>query len=255
MEHSEYFVDKRSVVREIWGTSDVILFIFAGAAAEFALNKSVDWLYFTGRLPSDPVGRFLSTVAYAQKITFSEKQSALRAIDTITAIHAAVEENRGTKIPDRAYRDVISMLIDYSIRSFELLKRKLTRAEKSEVFLVFNRIGRRMGIQGLPDNFDEWEKQREADLEHNTELSHFTTDLFRQYRKRLGLLNYQVLLEAQKLVVPERVRVLLGLRRTSWLSPLITFYRLCQNIRIDRPLKLAFLFSKYKKEIWALDVR
>ncbi|HEX8350765.1 MAG TPA: DUF2236 domain-containing protein, partial [Hymenobacter sp.] len=35
----EYFVDKHSVVRKIWGNGDTILFIFAGAAAEFALSK------------------------------------------------------------------------------------------------------------------------------------------------------------------------------------------------------------------------
>jgi hypothetical protein len=53
----ELFVEKDSIVREIWGKSDTVLFIFAGASAEFALNKSVDWLYFTGKLPSDPLGR------------------------------------------------------------------------------------------------------------------------------------------------------------------------------------------------------
>jgi len=151
----EYFVDKQSVVREIWGKSDTIIFIFAGASAEFALSKAVDWLYFTGRLPADPVGRFLSTVSYAQRIAFSEKESAIRAIDAINAIHAGVEENRGIKIPDWAYRDVTSMLIDYSIRSFELLHRKLTYSEKNEVFLVFTRIGNRMGVQGFPNDFNE----------------------------------------------------------------------------------------------------
>ena len=50
----EPFVAQNSIVRRIWGTSDTVLFIFAGAAAEFALNKAVDWLYFTGRLPADP---------------------------------------------------------------------------------------------------------------------------------------------------------------------------------------------------------
>jgi hypothetical protein len=47
----EFFVEKNSVVRKIWGKSDTVLFIFAGAAAEFALNKAVDWRLFTGRLP------------------------------------------------------------------------------------------------------------------------------------------------------------------------------------------------------------
>lgn len=64
------FVKENSIVREIWGKSDTILFIFAGAAAEFALNKSVDWLYFTGKLPNDPIRRLFSTVEYARKITW-----------------------------------------------------------------------------------------------------------------------------------------------------------------------------------------
>jgi hypothetical protein len=62
----KYFVDKQSVVRQIWGKTDTILFIFAGASAEFALNKAVDWLYFTGKLPADPPGRLFSTVSYAK---------------------------------------------------------------------------------------------------------------------------------------------------------------------------------------------
>ena len=66
----DYFVDPRSIVREIWGKAEVVLFIFAGAAAEFSLNKAVDWLYFTGKLPQDPIGRLFSTVSYAGKIIF-----------------------------------------------------------------------------------------------------------------------------------------------------------------------------------------
>ncbi len=54
-----YFVEEKSIVRKIWGNADTILFIFAGAAPEFALNKAVDWLYFTGRLPSDPLQDYL----------------------------------------------------------------------------------------------------------------------------------------------------------------------------------------------------
>src|ERR1700740_1763294 len=94
------FVKNTSIVREIWGKADTILFIFAGASAEFALNKSVDWLYFTGRLPSDPLGRLFSTVAYARRILFSDYDGALSAIDQITAIHKNVEANRDMQIPE-----------------------------------------------------------------------------------------------------------------------------------------------------------
>jgi hypothetical protein len=81
------------------GKGDTILFIFAGASAEFALNKAVDWLYFTGRLPADPLGRLFSTVNYARQIVFSKEDDALRAIDKISAIHSVVEANRGARIP------------------------------------------------------------------------------------------------------------------------------------------------------------
>src|SRR5664279_158985 len=109
-----YFVDQRSIVRKIWGKSDTVLFICAGAAAEFALNKAVDWLYFTGKLPADPLGRLFSTVGYARRIVFAEYDEALRNIDSITAIHKGVEDKRGKSIPDWAYRDVLFMLIHYS---------------------------------------------------------------------------------------------------------------------------------------------
>ena len=88
----EGFVDKNSIVRTIWGKSDTILFIFAGAAAEFAFNKAVDWLYFTGRLPADPIGRLFSTVSYARWIIFSVREEAHKAIDKIASIHKGVEQ-------------------------------------------------------------------------------------------------------------------------------------------------------------------
>src|SRR3984893_13771743 len=109
----DFFVDKHSIVRQIWGKSDTVLFIFAGAAAEFALNKAVDWLYFTGMLPSDPLGRLFSTVNYARKIVFAEYDEALKTIDRIASIHKGVENKRGAAIPGWAYRDVLFMLIHY----------------------------------------------------------------------------------------------------------------------------------------------
>ncbi len=57
------------------------LFIFAGAAAEFAFNRQVDWLYFTGKLPGDPIGRLFSTVKYAQHIIFREEKETISSIE------------------------------------------------------------------------------------------------------------------------------------------------------------------------------
>src|SRR5438046_7160829 len=172
----EFFVSKQSIVREIWGKSDTILFVFAGASAEFALNKAVDWLYFTGRLPADPLKRLFSTITYARQIVFSEKEAALKAIDKITAIHSAVEMNRGAHIPDWAYRDVLFMLIHYSIASFEVLEKKLTGEEKEEVYNVFYRVGARMGLKELLLTYNEWLPVRNEHLIADMQKSEYTAE-------------------------------------------------------------------------------
>lgn len=251
----EYFVQPGSIVRQIWGKSDTILFIFAGAAAEFALNKAVDWLYFTGRLPADPIGRLFSTVSYARQIVFAPKEEAEKAIDKITAIHARVEQSRGVKIPDWAYRDVLFMLIHYSIAAFELLERKLTAAEKEELYRIFLRIGQRMQIPDLPLTYTAWLPVREAHLQNDLALSRYTKDLFRQYKKSLGAFRYYVLREGQMLVVPQKVAALLHFRKFSFLSPVVPVYKLSRVVRLDGLIKAILLPAAYKQQIHALDMK
>lgn len=250
----EFFVDKQSIVRKIWGKSDTVLFVFAGASAEFALNKAVDWLYFTGRLPADPLGRLFSTVMYARQIVFSEKEAAHKAIDKIAAIHAAVENSRGSQIPDWAYRDVLFMLIHYSQASYELLEKKMTDMEKEELFDVFNRVGLRMGLKGLPADYNEWTIMRNEHLQNDLAKSNYTVDLFKQYRKHLGWMRYKLLIESQKLVVPRYAKQLLNLGRFSWLNPILAIYKLSRKIKMDWFLKSLVLPAAYKKQIKELDI-
>ena len=249
----EVFVANDSIVRKIWGKADTVLFIFAGAAAEFALNKAVDWLYFTGRLPADPLGRLFSTVAYARQIIFAKKGDALKSIDQITAIHKGVEKKRGTNIPDWAYRDVLFLLIDYSIRSFELLERALTDKEKAEVFDVFRLVGERMQLKELPPDFNVWVQAREGHLASDLVRSEFTEDLYRQYKKRLGPVRYRLVLQVQFELSPLRVNKLLGLKKKYWFDPLLKLYKFSRLCKADRLLKGALLPNDYKAQIMALD--
>jgi len=249
----QYFVDKGSIVREIWGKADSILFIFAGASAEFALNKAVDWLYFTGRLPADPLGRLFSTVSYARQIVFSEYDAALIAIDKITAIHNGVEQSRGSRIPDWAYRDVLFMLIDYSIRSYEVLERKLTKSEKEEIFQTFFQVGQRMHINGLPINYEEWKVMRNSHLQENLLKSDFTIDLYKQYEKHLGTIRYQMLKQVQVFVVPDRVNELLSLGKVPFLLPVLWGYKLTRFLGFEKVLRNAILPTDYRAQVVELD--
>ena len=250
----KYFVKEDSIVREIWGKADTVLFIFAASAAEFALNKAVDWLYFTGKLPADPLGRLFSTVTYAQRIIYATNADAYTAIDQITAIHKQVEAARNTQIPDWAYRDVLFMLIDYSIRAYELLECKLTLAEKEEVFYVFYKIGLRMGIEGLPTTYCTWKIIRHIHLKQDLQYSPFTIDLFKQYRKHLGRLRYTLLKFVQVLMAPPRVTELLLLKRGWLLPPLLYLYKLGKGTKVRARLRGALLPVKYNAEIRRLDI-
>jgi hypothetical protein len=247
------FAHRDSIVRTIWGRSDTVLLIFAGASAEFALNKAVDWLYFTGKLPADPLGRLFSTVSYAQRIVFAEEGQAHAAIDQITAIHKGVEANRGHTIPDEAYLDVLFMLIGYSISSFELLERRLTPGEKAEVFDVFYRVGKRMGLAGMPEGLASFEEMRQRFLRERLVKSQFTPDLYKRYRKSLGAVRYFLLIHAQVLLVPGRVRRLLDLPSIHWLYPVVQAYKFFRWLRLDKGIKILLLPPQYRAQVFGLD--
>jgi hypothetical protein len=236
----DYFVHPDSIVRRIWSKADTVLFIFAGSAAEFALNKAVDWLYFTGKLPADPLGRLFSTVEYARRIVFAERAAAEQAIDTMSS-------------PDWAYRDVLFMLTAYSMRAFEALERPLTDEEKAEIVDVFYRMGQRMGIPKVPATYAIWEQARAAHLAEDLVVSVYTADLYRQYRHHLGSLRYLLVLQAQQLVVPGRVRELLRLNGWAWLPRLLPAYRRTQQTAVGQWARTALLPTAYQAQILALD--
>ena len=221
------FVDQRSIIRTIWSDSELVLLIFAGSAAEFALNRSVDWLFYTNRIPNDPVGRFYSTVAYAQEIVFADETRAQQTMARICQIHHSVESSRGERIPDWAYRDVLYMLIDYSERAHELFYRQLTMAEKHDLYDGFLRIGKGLEVLELPPNYLEWKVDRELHLLRDLARSKYTGMLYESYRAQLGELRYQLLLQLQALLAPERVRELLGLEPSLLLGAAIKLYSLC----------------------------
>jgi len=94
---------------------------------------------------------------------------------------------------------------------------------------------------------------REEHLEKDLQKSHFSVDLYKQYRKHLGPIRYKLLKEGQVLVVPKRVNHLLGLGKSSLLTPIISIYKIGRKIKLDWFLKSLVLPPEYKKQIKDLD--
>ena len=220
------FVSPDSVVRKIWGNGDMVLLVFAGAAAEFALNRAVDWLFFTSRLPGDPMGRLFSTASYAQQIVFADAPTASRALERIRAVHESVERERGQRIPDWAHRDVLYMLIDYSERAHAMLAGPLTAEDQRELYDVFYRVGIGLKISDLPPTYASWSIDRERHLHRDLLNGNGTKQLYAQYRNHLGPWRYRLLLRFQAILAPDHVRRLLRLNRANWLRALLRLYPL-----------------------------
>ena len=181
-------------------------------------------------------------------------EDANKAIDTLQKIHCSVEQSRGTTIPDWAYRDVLFMLIHYSIAAYELLEENLSDDEKEEVYNVFYRVGIRMGLKELPTNYLAWLPVREAHLQADLRKSNYTADLFQQYKKNIGTMRFKVLIEAQKLVVPQRVKELLHFGDFSFLTPMVPMYKISRLMKMDWMLKNVLLPVNYKTQLNELDV-
>jgi uncharacterized protein (DUF2236 family) len=247
------FVAKDSVARAIWGDADLILLVFAGAAAEFALNRAVDWLFFTGEIPRDPVGRLLSTAGFAADIVFAEEQSARQTIAKINGIHRAVERARGQAIPDWAYRDVLYMLVDYSERSFELLRRPLRDAEREELYAVYRRIAELMHIPAVPVSYGEWQVDRQHHMERDLVCSPYTAKLYTSYRRQLGAWRYRMLLQLQAVLVPDSVRDLLALDFSPLTRDMCRLLGRLHGSGLRTLLRRLILPTKYLSAINRLD--
>ena len=247
------FLQRDSVVRRIWGNGDMVLLVFAGSAAEFALNRAVDWLFFTGKLPRDPIGRLFSTAAYAQHIVFADVTTASATFDRMRAVHETVERQRGQQIPDWAHRDVLYMLIDYSERAHEMLARPLTPAEQDELYDVFHRVGTGLRIPDLPPTYADWKADRDRHLHRDLVYGEGTATLYAQYRKHLGFWRYQLLLRLQSVVAPDHVRGLLRLRRARWLRPFIRLYPLLVRAGLRALVQRLLIPPDFVPAVRALD--
>jgi uncharacterized protein (DUF2236 family) len=247
------FVGRSSIVRRIWGDGDMVLLIFAGSAAEFALNRAVDWLFFTGKLPSDPIGRLFATARYAQQIVFADELTASRTLDRIRAIHEAIERQRGQRIPDWAHRDVLYMLVDYSERAHELLAGPLSAEEQRELYDVFYRVGAGLRIPGLPRSYTGWSADRECHLRRDLLRSAATEALYAEYRKQLGPWRYRLLVRIQAMLAPEHVRALLRLKSADRLRPVLRVYPLLVRGGLRSMIQRLLMPSRHLAAVRALD--
>jgi uncharacterized protein (DUF2236 family) len=240
-------------VRRIWGSVDAIVLVFAGSAAEFALSKAVDWLFWTDLLPSAPIKRFFETVRFAQALVFGGPASARATIAAVNRAHCGVEQARAEQIPAWAYRHVLSMLIDYGERAHRVVFGPMSAGERQQNFEVMLATGRAMRIEGLPASYAEYQAQRREHLRRDIAYTELSKRLYARYAEHLGWWRTRALLDLQASLVPPEVARLLGLRRQPHVDLLLEHYRRLPRRALLRLLAPVLLPRRYAGQLAALD--
>ncbi len=193
---SRYFGS--SITRQIWCNVENIVLIYVGAAADFALNPDVHWLFFTNCLPSDPARRFIETFAYNQRVFFTAPQDIPTLGRQVRAIHTAVERQRAAAggpdhIPNRAFIEVNDMLVEYGIRGYEYLHRRaMTDAEKEAYYQDMKAACESMGVTDLDADYAAFCVRREQTLHETLHVNDYTPRLYDSYKRGFGAFRYWV---------------------------------------------------------------
>ena len=214
-----------ALAHRIWHSPDVMLLLFAGSAAEFAVNKAVDWLFFTNVLPQAPIERFFETVAFGQILAFGDEAAVQTSIARVTRMHAHVEARRGARIPSWAYRDVLFFALDYTERGYTIVYGAMTPAEREAHFRWWMTLGRALQVAELPTTYADYRRQRHVDLAADIAHTVWTDRLYGRYRAVLGPWRAWMLRQVQASLVPEEVRAVLGLRVRPAITLLLRLYR------------------------------
>jgi hypothetical protein len=160
---------------------------------------------------------------------------------------------RGQIIPEWAFRDVLYMLVDYSERAHHLLYGALSRAEREELYAVFRRVGLGLNVRELPEDYERWRADRRSHMERDLAHGRHTALLYDAYRRHLGEWRYQLLLQVQALLVPERVRHLLRLRRRAVFSAAVDVYAALPLPGLRPLLRRLLLQPRYWNEVAELE--
>jgi len=230
------------ITRTIWGDAENIVLIYVGAAAEFALNPENHWLFYTGKLPTDPLHRFDKTLRYQRKLFFMPQEAVPALVKHIRAIHNDVEERRSReqaeiKISDQAYLQVFSMLIEYGILGYEYLhQRKLSQNQRETYFNDIRALALMMEVRDFPDDYRDYLSRRDRMVVNELQRNEFTQKLMSAYQKSLPLFCYWALLQFQARFIHPTLGSRLNLKTNRffglayWLYPRVRYRPLSNGL-------------------------
>jgi hypothetical protein len=110
-----------------------------------------------------------------------------------------------------------------------------------------------MHVPDLPTNYADWKIDREAHLNRDLVRSEFTDKLFQRYREQLGSWRYDLLRQAQAVLVPKQVSQRLSLPQKPLLTHTIGLYKVLNALGLRSVVQRILLPTDYLEQIRGLD--
>lgn len=219
--------------RKLWTDLDHILLVYVGAAAEFSLVEENHWLFYTNKLPSNPLERLISTFVWNRKVMMTSAEDAEALAKTIRGFHDQVERERkreqggNPQISNQGFKAVGAMLIEYALKAEEYLENREVSAGEKELYYQDQRgFFEAMGIRDWEESYEAFKEAREKRMPDELVVNKHTGDLFISYRRDLGGFRTWILKHFMAWFVPEHVRKSLNLKKAAWFAPAYRLYPL-----------------------------
>lgn len=245
----------KTVVEDIWSSSDSILLVSFAAIPYFTLARSADWLVFGDGFLSDVTQRMIQTARYVQRYVFATPEQQQKIAGKIRKIHTVLEEKRGETILNMDYRGVLFILIDTGEQAYNLLHGPMSDQQKQEQFEFWMNLGRQMGIADLPNDYASYQVIANSELNStNFYKSEISDQLFKSYKSQAGSFRYFFVEQIMSMTSHPYISELTGLK-THWLTQ--HFIKLYTKFRSPFTIWLNTLLiapRRYRKQIYGLNV-
>ncbi|EIJ41222.1 hypothetical protein BegalDRAFT_0301 [Beggiatoa alba B18LD] len=218
------------ITRKIWGDVENILLIYVGTAAEFPLTRENHWMFANLRFTENPQQRFINTFLYNQTLFFSPKQQTPQILSAIRAIHQRLEAAQETSISNKAFIEVLSMLVEYGIQGYQYLNAKpLTDKAINSYYQDMYAIAQGLHIQDFPADYVQFCTYRAKHRTNQLMNNAYTARFYQVYRDDLGSWRYWILCQFQAYFAHPQIANLLGLKRNPLFYLAYKLYPYCRN--------------------------
>ena len=130
----------------------------------------------------------------------------------------------------------------------------MSQQQRLEYFEMCRTLGQGMGIEEVPQNYEDYLQLRRASLKHHYQASEYADQLFQAYQAHFGPVRYALLIRLMALLCPPALQPLHSFH-AGWLVPfLLHCYMRLRSKLTMRLLEVLLIPKRYRRRAHAINI-